>query len=652
MKISLILMCFISFIQYTVAQNYTHEFGKFSNEEFELQRYAKDTSAEAVVIYNIGKSYFNQTENGFEIIFERRMKIKIFSKAGLKWAQMSIPYYEDNTNSEKISELKGNTYNLENSGVKISALDPKSTFTEKENENWHYKKFAMPDVKEGSIIELSYKINSPYLFNFRNWEFQKSIPVIYSEYTTKMIPFYEYQYILQGTNKFDDFKSSIDIGVTKQFNNMEYKDMVYFFVMKDLPAFRDESYITSAQDYIVKLNFQLSVVHRLNGTTEEIMSTWPKLSKELTDSEKFGRYLKLCKKEGQKITDSMQLASKTTNEKIKIIEHYVKSNFNWNGYSDKYASKSVKEFLKSKTGNCADINLFLAGMLNAAGIEAFPVISSTRSHGKIVLDYPFHHFFNYLLVLTKIDSASLLLDATEPLSNFTEIPTRCLNDKGLIIQKDKVEWVSLKSNAVSNIVYFNHIQLNPGNDSINQNCRLVTSGYEAINYRNKFSSSYKKLKDDLFSNNSIPGDTVHAVDLNQIEKPFEMDFNKKTPVESIEDKIIISPFYNFIYTENPLKQPARNYPVDFIYKKSNKFQVTILIPNGYKLLTKPENIRINNNLVNIIYMTDIQNNDTIKIIGVYEFKKDEYGTSEYIDLKGYFNTIVDKFNEKIVLVKV
>lgn len=645
-------MCFISFIQFTVAQNYNHEFGKYSNEEFELQHYAKDTSAEAVVIYDIGKSYFNLTDNGFEIIFERRMKIKIFSKAGLKWAQMSIPYYEDNTNSEKISELKGNTYNLGNSGVQISALDPKSTFNEKENENWHNKKFAMPDVKEGSIIEVSYKINSPYLFNFRNWEFQSGIPVIYSEYTTKMIPFYEYQYILQGTNKFDDFKSAIDIGVTKQFNNMEYKDMVYFFVMKDLPAFRDESFITSAQDYIVKLNFQLSVVHRLNGTTEEIMSTWPKLSKEITDSEKFGRYLKLCEKEGQKITEPMQLASKTTIEKIKIIEHYVKSNFNWDGNSDKYASKSVKEFLKSKTGNCADINLFLAGMLNAAGIEALPVISSTRSHGKIVLDYPFHHFFNYILVLTKVDSASLLLDATEPLSNFTEIPTRCLNDKGLIIQKNKVEWVSLKSNAVSNIVYYNHIQLNPGNDSINQNCRLVTTGYEAINYRNKFSSSYKKLKDDLFSNNSLPGDTVHTVDLNQIEKPFEMDFNKKTPVESIEDKIIISPFYNFIYTENPLKQPARNYPVDFIYKKSNKFQVTIVIPNGYKLLTKPENIRINNNLVNIIYMTDIQNNDTVKVIGVYELKKDEYGTSEYIELKGYFNTIVDKFNEKIVLVKV
>ena len=29
------------------------------------------------------------------------------------------------------------------------------------------EKFAFPDVKEGSVIEVSYKIRSPYLLNFR-----------------------------------------------------------------------------------------------------------------------------------------------------------------------------------------------------------------------------------------------------------------------------------------------------------------------------------------------------------------------------------------------------------------------------------------------------------------------------------------------------
>ena len=54
-----------------------------------------------------------------------------------------------------------------------------------------------------------------------------------------------------------------------------------------------------------------------------------------------------------------------------------------------FTNKSVKDLLSSKTGNSAEINLFLAGMLNAAGIEAYPVITSTRSNGKIQSDYPF-----------------------------------------------------------------------------------------------------------------------------------------------------------------------------------------------------------------------------------------------------------------------
>ena len=115
----LIIVCLISFFQISVAQKFVHEFGKYSNEEFQLQRYEKDPSAEAVVIYDIGKSYFRIADDGFHVFFERKMKIKIFTKAGLKWAQNSIPYYEENQKREEISELKGNTYNYENGQLKI-----------------------------------------------------------------------------------------------------------------------------------------------------------------------------------------------------------------------------------------------------------------------------------------------------------------------------------------------------------------------------------------------------------------------------------------------------------------------------------------------------------------------------------------------------
>ena len=54
------------------AQGYSHEFGKVSKEELELKRYEKDTTAEAVVIYDIGKSYFLTNIKGFDLYYERK----------------------------------------------------------------------------------------------------------------------------------------------------------------------------------------------------------------------------------------------------------------------------------------------------------------------------------------------------------------------------------------------------------------------------------------------------------------------------------------------------------------------------------------------------------------------------------------------------
>ena len=651
MKRLFILTCFISIIQLTVAQEFIQEPGICTNDELHLQKYDKDPSAEAVVIYDIGQSSFSPSVDGLDLIFEHRMKIKIFSKAGLKWSEIIIPYYQENDKVEKVYEISGITYNSENDQVRRSILNPKTAFTEKAGKNWYNIKLAMPDVKEGSVIEVSYKIRSPYIFAFRNWNFQTSIPVIYSEYTTKMVPFYEYAFILQGTNKFDDTKSFAEKGTPTNFAGIDYQNMVYVFIMKNLPAFRDESFITSSNDYLIKLNFQLSVLHRSNGDKEAIITTWPKMIEDLSKEDLFGKYAKTCQTRSKEFLDTMKLTSKSNIEKAKTIEHFVKSYFKWDGYNDKYSSKSVKDLLKSKTGNCADINLFLTGMLNAAGIESYPVIGSTRSHGKINSEYPFLHYFNSVLVYAKIDSVSVLLDATDPTCKFAEIPTQYINEKGLTIQKNKVDWISLKSGSISNSTFYITLQPDPTKDSINQKCKLITTGYEAINYRNEYSKSFKTLKDNLFGNSVLPGDSLNQKGLNDTEKPFELNFTKNYALETVEDKIIISPFSSFTFTENPLKQSARNYPVDFIYKKSYAFETTIKIPKGYKLSTKPEGMKIEDDMVRIIYAATVLNNETIRVIGQYEFKKDEYQVLEYMYLKDYFNKIVDKFNEKLVLVK-
>jgi len=647
----LIMLCFITSLKIVAAQEYSHDFGIVTNTEMQLKRYEKDTAAEAVVIYDIGKSYFTTTGSGFELTFERKLKIKILNKAGLKYAQFSIPYYVKNDIEEKVTEIKGNTYSMENGVIRTTKLDVKNTFKEKYNENWNFKKFAMPDVKEGSVFEISYEIISPYLFNLNNWEFQHKIPVIYSEYTTRMIPFYEYVSLLQGAKKYDEFYSYVDEKESHYYYGHNYNDKVYYYVMKDLPAFKDESFITSPNDYLIKLHFQLAAVHRTDGSIEEKISTWPKLSESLLDNENLGEYLNDSKKKGKKIIDTMAFNSLSKIGKAKYIYHFVKSNYNWNYRKDKYTDKGIKSFLLSKTGNCADINLFLTGMLNAAGIESYPVLLSTRDNGKVKTNYPFLSYFNYVVVYVKTDSLTVLLDATEPLCDFGMIPSRCLNDYGFVINKQKAEWLKFKSDFSSVMEYDFNLSFNSAKDSIYSVCNLITTGYDAIDYRHRFSSSYEKLKEKFLGKNTISNDTLIVKNLNQIEDPFELDFRTTNYLDIVEDKIIISPFCNTTITENPLKMPVRNYPIDFIYKKEKIFRSTILIPNGYKLFSKHEDLTINDSNVKIIYTIEVQNSKEIKVLGEYEFKKDVYESSEYADLKSYFNLIVEKFNQKLVFIK-
>jgi hypothetical protein len=255
-------------------------------------------------------------------------------------------------------------------------------------------------------------------------------------------------------------------------------------------------------------------------------------------------------------------------------------------------------------------------------------------------------------VCAKLDSSIVLLDATEPLCKFNEIPSRCLNDYGFIIQhKKEDEWVQFKSNYLSVIKHEFALTPAPDKDSISANCKLITTGYEAVNYRKKFTTGYNELRKKLLVDNSESSDSIHPKNLKEIGKPFEVDYGNKTQLETIEDKMIISPFCNTVISENPLKMPVRNYPVDMIYKRGNMFQSVIDIPAGYKILSKPEDMNINNQMVKITYSTDMSKKDKLLVLGIYEFKKDVYPVSEYAVLKDCFDKIVDKFNEKLVLIK-
>lgn len=642
------------------AQKVPGEFGTVGKDVLDMTAYEKDPDAEAVILFDVGESVFFDKDGGYDIRFTRTKRIKILTRAGLDQAEVSIPFYVDGDGkTERIVSIEAYSYTFENGGYFKKALDQQKVYEERVNDRWRAKKFAFPNVKEGSAIEYKYVLETPFHFNLPDWQFQDRIPTVYSQYTAKMIPFYEYHFIAQGIKKFDFQESKVG-QVDRIFGSysesyganvgtgVKFKDMIHTYVVKDSPAFKDEAYITSPNDYLAKLDFQLAKFHHLRGGSTDIITTWPELTKALLKHEKFGRYTNSAERIAKKLlATELQLGQENNLEKSKQIIEYVKANFSWNGYYGRYASKSPKELLNQKTGNAADINLFLTALLNAAGIPAHPVLISTRDHGKIKANYPFEHFFNYVLVMVAIENQSFLADGTEEMIAYNKIPPRCINEKGLVIRKEEVNWVDLYSNAQS--LENKTIILKPDAKSLLASITVMTQSteFEALNYRNLFKNDSSKIKEFLLNNGFKQVSHVKTLNFEKVGMPYVMSYAGETAIERIDNKLIVSPFLQFPIRENKLTQKKRAYPVDFIYSKKETFRSIIDIPEGYKVLSMPEAYVLDNELAEISLKYQLINN-TVEANATYHFKKSMYVSEEYARIQHYFDMIVKKFNEQLV----
>jgi 5-hydroxyisourate hydrolase-like protein (transthyretin family) len=649
--------------QHALSQNLEVKFGHPTQEEIDMKSYEKDRTAGAVVLFDIGKSeFFYVKGEGYDIRFTRHKRIKIFDKTEIDQSEISIPFYEgENGSIEKIVSIEALTYNMENGEVKKQKLDPTTVYDEKLNENWWNRKFVFPNVQEGSILELRYVLETPFHFNLPDWEFQDNIPTLYSEYQVGMIPFYEYVFIAQGISAFDfqeskvsdkkrHWGSSTKIKGQTVGNGIEFQDYVHTYVLKDVPAFKDVSYISSVNDYIQKMDFQLAKYNSPTGAEREILSTWPKLNEALLKSSNFGKYQKSIQKYAKtELEQNFDLTDKTDLEKSQLITDYVKKKYAWNGYKTKYAHQTVKEFSTSKSGNSAEINFYLIAMLNSAGVEAYPFILSTRDHGKINGNYPFDHMTNYVIAYVKTESP-FFADATEQLLPYNQLPFRCMNEKGLVISKNgKDKWIHFENQSPS--IVKNRIRIKFDSDLEHSEMDVSLSGmdYEGYALRSNFKNDTTAIK-EYYSDKAGDIQKLRTRGYTDIEGPYTIAFKANEELDRIGDNLIVNPFVNLSVSENKLKQKQRNYPVDILHPTNTQFNITIDIPKGYEASEIPKEYSTDNELVQISLKYTEQGN-VLNIEGNYQLKKAVYSPEEYPRLKNYMSIITKRFNAPLVLSK-
>ena len=643
MKKILALLILLSYLVCN-AQIQKETYSDVSIKDLEMKVYPQDSSANAVVLSDIGNIYyyFDFGIRNFKIGIERHVRIKILSKDGLSHAESKIYYIKKQNVSDEIGVLKGCTYNLENGKIIKTQLSNQSIFDEQVTKDISAKKFSLPNVKVGSVIEYKYTIISGFTGYIPTWYFQREIPVKKAKLDVSIPEKYKFKVLMRG---YESYK------VSKQYKDTEkvgiFYNNNYSWEAEHMPAFKKEAYIACVKDYLNSVEFELS-------RSNPYQSSWESMCKILNESKYFGdqlyggSYL-------QKAVKSIKNESKNELDLLTKAYTYIKNSIKWNNKYGKYTTSTLRKAFKEKSGNVADINLMLIVLLRKLGFEAYPVILSTKDNGILHPAQITLSKYNYVIARVKVGEEQKLLDATDYYCPIGLLPSRCVNGKGRVIKGKYSGDISIDSyNAYSKTIVFKAKLKTKG--EIEGQLKINDLDYAALKYRKLLSNKNKeeeyieKLENENPNLEILDYSFKNKKDLN---KPLIQKFNIKLNLtQKTDDLIYFSPCFFEQIKSNPFKLEERKYPVDFNYKRNHRYYLSFEIPKEYTISECPKSTKFSlpNNGGSFIY--SIKNEDN-KISIMYNLKinKSIFYVAEYSAIKYFFDLIVQKLAEKVVLNK-
>lgn len=640
------------------AQNdHGFKYGQVTYRDLDMKVYAKDTTAEAVVLQEFGEAHFDNTGN-HNLLIEYHVRIKILKKGGVKKANISIPLHKQDSKYELVRNVKASSFNYESGTMRETPLDTRSVFDENVNQYLSMKKFAIPNVREGTVIEYEYQLETPFIFNYRSWEFQDDIPKVWSEYWANIPANYIYNISLRGFLTLAKNESEVIRDCYAPGGGFKSDCSRFKWSMKDVPAFIEEDYMTAASNFIAAITFELSEYHYFDGRKDKITKEWKDVEQELRSSDRFGLQLK----RGKDIVDEAvkQLIAGETDPltKARKIYDFIKGWYQWDEIYGKYSELGIKKAFDRKKGNVGDINLSLVAALKYAGFKADPLILSTRRNGQVTELHPVLSDFDYVIAKLDLDNKVYLLDATDDLHAFGLLPERCLNGKGRVLGEKESYWYDLKPTDKAKSFHMISLQLDPAG-VMKGTIQTSYFGYEAVRERRKlFSAGGEKeyIKELGTKWDNIDIKSFEFKNIEELDKPLVM----KLDVEAKEydnlnaDNFIFNPFLVDRWESNPFKSNERLYPVDFGAPMEEVFVLNLEYPQDFELSGLPEKVGISLPNSGGRYIFDAQlsvNENKLTVNSSLLVAKTVFSSEEYHFLKELFNRVIAAQNTDLVFKK-
>lgn len=628
------------------AQDY--KFGKVTKEELQETECDFDKDASAALLYNHRETYLLSSVSDLKVVTKIYKKIKVYKKEGFDYATESVILYKDGGTREQIRRIKAVTYNLEGEKIKEYKLDKDNIFETNLAYSYYEVTFTLPNVKEGSVMEIEYEVNSPFYWIFDDVVFQADIPTkkYYAEVRT--FEYYKYKRSYKGFVSINDrMYSKMDHRLGANVDITEYNGT-------NIPALKKEPLVDNMENYRGAVVYELS--YYSSPTSYKAYSrSWGDVAQQIGNKDDYMEELDKTRFVDD-LVDGLVKGKSDPKMRMQILFDYVKTHFKWNEVDGKYFDNGLKKTMKEHKGNAADINLMLVAMLRYAGLDANPVVISTKDN--TIPFFPTLERLNYVIAHVNIDGASFLMDATREFSEINVLPVGDYNWQGIYINNPKMKWNKVSLNVPEQALTSVDLLCTLSEDGSSEGrMRYTYMKHAAMNFRYEM----KDVNQDTYLTDletelgGIEIDDFKTVNTEDTSKPYasqSFSFIDEEAAEIIGDKIYITPLMLLLEDKNVFVEEERKCPVDFGYPFEYKYNIIVNIPEGYKIEYSPDSKAMNlpENMGGIKYIIK-ETSTGFQLAYDLQINWAMVGPNYYVHLKEFFNKMIEIEAEKIILSK-
>ncbi len=610
-------------------------FGVVDTAELKMTSCDFEKDAHAMVLFDRGRMLVTY----HFIMMDRYKRIKIFDDDAKDEANIKIELSRK-FGAEHIVFLEAETITLNNGKIEHTKLDPKLVYQQHIDQSRDEVAFTMPNVKAGSIIEYRYNLEREFSHNFPTWEFQGNLPTRYSQLDVALNPMFSFTML---ANKNQPYVEDSPHG------------RGHIWALENVVSARDEPFKRSDADELQRMTFIISQV-KVDGRVEKVNSSWAETGKEIaTDKDFYKPFDQSLQGEDELIKRAKALP--TQDQKIAFLFDTVKATVKWNEEKQWLSYHGIKSAWKNKSGNWGEINMILLRLLRQSGVNACPMLVSTRDNGRIVPDFVNFDQINKLVAYVPVDSAkNYVLDASDRYNTYNNVPYDLLNSYGLCLNKEKASYKLIflkKSDPVRQVVVID-AEIKP-DGTMKGTAQISNVSYDKAAsvelYKKLDGNKYKQELTGYDNNIKITALKMENAEVDSLPLIQNVDFNLSLPGAD-EKYIYFNPNLFTPLRENPFIAKERYSPIDFGYARTYSINGHYKIPAGYTVEALPKNMNmvIADRSISFSRLTAAQNGYII-VNYTINYKNSLYLLSSYNDIYAYFKKMTETLNEQIVLKK-